>query len=140
MSGYFNHCLVRNNYNYKKAMNEFMGKNNTTSVPIGVKKTKSYVHLDSEIAVAKNLIEKYSVEYYLSKYPDIKPDKTQLYLYLYNIIDINYYEILLERFDGFGAKFTMDKPYLIERLKDNKCKVTIESLALLIQVGLLENK
>ena len=59
MSKYFEYCLIKNGGNIKKAMNEFMGKSNTTSVPTGVKKHKHYIHLDESIVVAKTLIEKY---------------------------------------------------------------------------------
>lgn len=140
MSKYFNYCLVKNKGDVKKAMNEFLGRENTSTVPLGTTRKKEYIHLDENIVVAKHLIEAYSVESYLAKHNDVKPEKTDLYLRLYSILDINYHEILLERFDRQGARCTSRKPYLIESLKEGRCKVTIDSLALLIQVGLLENK
>lgn len=140
MSKYFNYCIAKNKGDYRKAMNEFLGIGNTSTVPLGTKRKKEYIHLDESIAVAKHLIEAYSVESYLAKEGDVRPEDTRLYLRLYNILDINYHEILLERFDGRGARCSSNKSYFIESLKAGKCKVTIDSLALLIQTGLLENK
>lgn len=138
MATYFDYLLMRNNYDYKKAYNEFTGIGNTTSVPKGKKQHTHYIHLSENVAVNKNLIEKYSIETYLAKGKTIGTYEHTPTMGV--IADRDGNRIIFTRYKcEFRSGFSLYKHEVKEYLDEGRLKVSISSLPYLIDLGILKN-
>ena len=136
MVSYFSELLAECGGDLNEAIDKLLDKRKLVSLP---SKTgfSHYVNLDKGTMINKNIIEKYSLEYFLAGTELDKSDPKFPLLYkIYN-------------FRADGTVFVKDKltaynreypiGYLLLKLKDGKFKLDIDSLVWLVTNELLEN-
>lgn len=136
MSAYFNYLLMKHNGNISGAMHEFIGKENTVSVPKG-KSHINCVKVDDGTVLNKKLVEKYSNEYFLANTKLSRNEYPKLY-HIYDCYLVNK-TVFVENIYNRDQRRQYRVEGLIKDLKSGRCKLSIDSLTWLVRQGFLEN-